>query len=437
MLESAIYKKIVSLNKPSKNWGGLLQNYLASILKLLIETLDKFIKDDCLMYAASLAYTTLIALAPLSAVTLSVVSSFELSKEATLSFVLNYWLPNKEMALIIESNLDIFANNAASVSAFGLFFLAIFVIWGLNTIEWSFNMIWKVSKFRSLLNKFFAFWSAITFVPVFLAAALIASTKLGILIESNEWADYSYLQGFLLKLLPYILIWSAFLVIYRIIPNTYVEFKPAIVGAITAGTLFEQAKNIFNYYIANYTTYEAIYGALSVIPIFLFWLYLSWLIVLFGAVLTYSIQNSSKIGTVSLKSLNGSKYKTYYLIRILLALVKALRSGSGSVSFTSLLQQFNINEHLLLGLTKELKLKGYLEFVNSPDRQILLAKHPKNIFVSSMLFDLNFDNFAIPDTPKDEEQELITNLYKRSKVGVKNMTHNITLDNFIDDFDSK
>jgi membrane protein len=125
---------------------SLIRNFVWQV-KLLYEIIEKFYQDNCFMYAASLAYSTLLALVPLAAVSISILSSLDYSKDTVMNFFFKHFLPNEELALIIESNIDGFAANAASVSMFGAVALILFCIWVLSGIESAFNMIWKVHSY--------------------------------------------------------------------------------------------------------------------------------------------------------------------------------------------------------------------------------------------------------------------------------------------------
>lgn len=425
MLESKIYLKLVEFLK--SNRPAYLKP-VAALIKTIFEIVDKFIRDDCPTYAASLAYTTLIALAPLAAVTLSVISSFALAREETLRFVLESWLPNKEMASVIESTLDSIASNATSVSAFGVFFLALFVIWGLNTIEGSFNMIWKVDKSRPLINKFISFWSAVTFAPVFLAVSLIASAKIENLIGSADWSAYSYFSSFALQALPYFMIWLAFLIIYRVIPNTNVKFKPALIGALVAGALFEKGKDLFNVYVSNYATYSEVYGALSILAIFLFWIYLSWLILLFGAVVAYAIQYPRKVSIELMKTSAHYRYAPYYALRALIESARSMLDGAPAVSRAALCRRLSLDKRHVAEITQELARLKLIEFIaGAKQERFVIARSPESIRFCDLILSLQFNQLDIPERPDDSERAELARLFEQTRAGLISRIDQVTL----------
>ncbi|MBF0171262.1 MAG: YihY family inner membrane protein, partial [Nitrospinae bacterium] len=400
MIDSPLYRKIVEVLRTDLEEKSSLVRFFAWRAKTLYEIFDKFMRDDCPTYAASLAYTSLIALAPATAVTLSAISAFELSREAALNFIFTRLLPNEELSAVIEANVQTFAGNAVSVSAFGAFFLALFVIWGLNTVEWSFNMIWKVERSRPLMNKFISYWSAITFAPILVAVSLVASAKLRLVMESEAWEEYSYLQSWTLKMLPFLLVWTAFFLVYRLIPNTTVRSRPALIGAVVGGTLFELAKGAFNFYLINYGTYQAIYGAIAIIPIFLFWLYVTWLIVLLGAVVAYAIQYPAEVKLPQDDGFDRRSYRTYYGLRVALEAARAFAEGKGALDPARLETRLSITAEFYREIVWELHAAGYMETVEGGDR-VLLARAPDQITVADIIVAFNAEALAAPRVKGD------------------------------------
>ena len=218
MRNKTFHDQIVEILQTDLEDKSAVIQWIAWRVKLFYEIGEKFIKDNCLTYAASLAYTTLLALAPLAAIGLSILPSFGVSPETVLQFLFERLLPNQDLAGVVESNVDTFASNAASVGRYGIFFLAVFAWWVLSTIEASFNMIWKVGRSRPVVSQFVTYWFAVTFAPFLIALSVVATANLQAIVQGPEWAEYTFVQSTTLKLLPYTLIWIAFFLVYKLIP---------------------------------------------------------------------------------------------------------------------------------------------------------------------------------------------------------------------------
>lgn len=407
-----LYDRIVNVLRTDLEEKSPAIRWAAWRLKLLYEIIEKFWWDNCTTFAASLAYTTLLALAPLTAVSLFILSSMRISEEINvLNFVIQTLTPNQELAAQVGERLNTFADKAASVSMFGVAALVLFSIWVMSTVESAFNMIWKVDKPRPLLNQFVAYWSTLTFAPILIAVSIIVTAQIQALVMSENWAEYSYLQGFVMKAIPYLLTWTAFLLLYRLIPNTAVYFKPALIGAVVAGTMFEAAKWIFDYYIRNWATYTAVYGALATIPIFLFWLYVAWLIVLFGSVIAYAIQYPKEITSEKHEGFDRTRYRNYYALRLLVEAARAYMAGLGSVTPKAAQEKLEITSEFYGDLVRRLQKLGLVEFVNGSEERFLFRRPPSDIKVMDVLTSLGGEVFSVSPDPVDSDSKALAGLF--------------------------
>ncbi len=404
---NALYDRIVKVLQTDLEEKSVIIKWSAWRIKLVYEIGEKFWKDDCLMYASSLAYTTLLALAPLMAISLSIFSSFEMSKKTVLNFFFQRLLPNKDLAGIIEENIESFSSNAASVSVFGVIFLVIFAVWVLSTIEYSFNMIWKVGRSRPLISQFVTYWSSVTFTPILIALSIILAARVQNIVLSEEWAQYTYIQSFTLQAIPYLLTWVAFFLVYKLIPYTTVYFKPALTGAVVATFLFEVAKNAFNFYLTNFATYTAVYGALATIPIFLFWLYLTWVIVLLGSVIAYAIQYPKEIKSSKDEGFDRIKYSNYFSLRILIEATWTFESGSGPVDPKYLVKKLEITSEFYDDIVRKLKKLDLVEIIDGSSGRFLLNKPPESIHVTDVLMSLSGESLSVAPEPVDPARELL------------------------------
>lgn len=174
----------------------------------------------------------------------------------------------------------------------------VIVIWAaaglLTTIERAFNNIWRVGRGRSFLNRMINYWALLTLAPLLLGAGFYVSTQY--LVSDFQFDGV----GFLRPILPYMISLIAFFFLYFVMPNTKVSPGAALWGAVVAALLWTAAKYGFRMYVMNVIPYQAVYGILGIIPLAVFWIYITWLIVLFGLQLTYATQHVKTLDAAEL-----------------------------------------------------------------------------------------------------------------------------------------
>ncbi len=251
---------------------------------------NQCIVDRCPQIAASLAYTTLLALIPLTVLTYKIY---------TAAFIDPAW-QQKVQAFVFESlspatveqvqhYLFDSAIQGSSINLFGLFTLLISVVVMMYTIDSALNSIWKINKPRYLVRRFFIYLTLLIFGPLAIFLSLFVSTYVAslplitrFLGESVDDSRFSWL--------PLVVLWTAFTMLYKWIPDCKVRWLHAFSGATIAVFLFEIAKSGFTLYVSHFPTYEILYGALASIPLLLIWIYLTWLIVLVGAEIAHFME---------------------------------------------------------------------------------------------------------------------------------------------------
>jgi len=223
-------------------------------------------------------------------VMLSVMTAFPLFAELQQSieqFVYQNFVP--AAGDVVQHYLSGFVANASKMSAVAVSFLFIAALLLISSIDKTFNKIWRVNDKRRTITSFAMYWMVLTLGPILVGASIALSSYLVSIVSVDEY-DVLGLFDVFLRLLPLLSSIIAFVILYMAVPNKAVPFKFAIAGAAVAGVLFELAKKAFALYIAAFPSYQVIYGALATIPIIFLWVYVSWLIVLTGALITVSLQ---------------------------------------------------------------------------------------------------------------------------------------------------
>ncbi len=247
----------------------------------------RFLEENCLQTAGALAYTTLFALVPLIAVLLGILAAFPVFaqwREQITQFVFSNFVP--ATGDVVSSYLTQFADNASKATAIGILLLLFSAVMLMLSIEDAFNRIWRVRSGRPTATRLIAHWAVLTLGPLLVVAAVVVSSYLLALplLDAVD-AEFS-LKAHLLGWLPFLIQWVVLALAYTLIPHRQVRVRDAMIGALIAALLFEAAKRGFAAYVTHGTNYQQVYGALAIIPIFIAWIYLSWVLVLLGASLT-------------------------------------------------------------------------------------------------------------------------------------------------------
>ncbi|MCW8873012.1 YihY family inner membrane protein [Pseudomonadota bacterium] len=248
-----------------------------------------FQEDRCFEEAASLSYTSLLSMVPLLAVVFGIVSVFPVFNEwsnALQSFIFDNFLPDTGEQIV--PHINTFLESVSSLTLPGTLMLLVTALLLMVRIEVAFNRIWRVDRNRSLTNRIVMYWALLTLGPLLIAAA-IALSATRIFGASGIVGD---VPPAVQTLGTFLLSWLVFTLFFVLVPNRQVRFRHALIGALLSTVLFSLAKAGFVAYVSN-ANYTVIYGALATVPIFLFWLYLVWIVVLLGASLSASLTTFS------------------------------------------------------------------------------------------------------------------------------------------------
>ena len=262
------------------------------IFRVVSNAAHKFYWDDCFSRASSLAYTTLFALVPMSALSFSMFNAFRVDPQQfthTVMTILEQIMPGSENDQLrnlreqVFSYLTTFSSNVSALNTLSVAVLFCTAIALLNTIESALNVVWKVSSNLSIASKIINFWAVMTAGPLLLTISFIWYARVSQFAGEHESNVFSLIDFFI----PVCATWFALTLLFFKLPAAKVRFKDAVFGGFVASVLFELVKRAFAAYVSMSTTYNTIYGVLTSVPLFLFWLYLAWVVVLFGAELSY------------------------------------------------------------------------------------------------------------------------------------------------------
>ncbi|MES1982408.1 MAG: YihY family inner membrane protein [Pseudomonadota bacterium] len=306
-----------------RNW--INRKNLADLQHLLCFIGRRFAQDRCAQMAASLTFTTLLSLVPLVTIALTLFSAFPVFDDfytQIKEFLLTNMMPATG-GRMISRYTEQFAESAAKLTAVGIAFLALTAMLMMLTIDHAFNTIWRVSRPRPLVQRVLIYWAVLTLAPLLVGGSLSLTSWL-VGMSVGYAAQIPALGVVMLKIVPVILTTAAFSLLFRIVPNRFVPLRHAVIGGVAAALAFEFMNRIFAVYILHFPTYKLVYGTFASIPIFLLWVYLSWLTVLLGALITASLSHW-RSGTPE-RLPPATEF--YFALRILKMMSLGMRSGT-------------------------------------------------------------------------------------------------------------
>ncbi len=266
-----------------------LQINMQRVRHLAAHVWRHFKQDRCFEEAASLGYTSLLAIVPLLAVVFGVASAFPVFDRWVIelqAFIFENFIPASGAQ--IEEYITGFLSSVSRLTLPGTFFLIVTALLLMMRIEKAFNLIWRVPVGRSFINRIIMYWAVLTLGPLAMGAATALSA-----VPVLDTLDMVHSEKAGIRTLGiFMLTWLAFSLTFILVPNRSVKFLHAGIGALLSAVLFSVAKILFVAYVGR-ASFNVIYGTLATIPIFLFWIYLVWLVILLGASLAASLTTFS------------------------------------------------------------------------------------------------------------------------------------------------
>lgn len=288
--------------------------------------LGRFLDDRLFQVAGALSFTTAFALVPLSMVVFGVLSAFpvyEQWSDQLSHYIFANFVPSS--AREVESYLRELSKNTGQLTAVGVIVLVVSLLITLNGIEAAFNRIWRVPTARPKFSRFLMYWTVLTFGALLAAASLALSARFFALSVFNT-APGQWLETWLLRMSPILIEWLALTLVYRVVPHRTIQWRFAMIGASLAAVVIEAVKWGVGLYLGGFATYQKIYGALALIPIFMGWIYFSWIAILLGASLASSL-SAFRYQPASQRLPIG--YELYGLLRLIGRFQEARGEGKG------------------------------------------------------------------------------------------------------------
>ncbi|MFZ4456672.1 MAG: YihY/virulence factor BrkB family protein [Bacteroidales bacterium] len=395
----------VDIWRITENEVSRQKNHFYNLLKTLILSTRRFNEDKLQTKASALTYSTLLAIVPILALLFAIAGG--LGFQSIIENQLFDYFPGQKV--VLQKGLQ-FASSYLAQTKSGIFvgLGLVMLFWAImsliSNIEDVFNGVWQVKKSRTYYRKFTDYFSLFLILPVL----MVVSSGLSIIISTTV-SNLAFQQivgplfNTLLRLSPYFVTWLFFMFLYIFLPNTKVRVKHAIMPSMLTSIIFQ----LFQYlYISGQiwvTSYNAIYGSFAALPLLLLWLQVSWLIVLFGAVLTYSSQNIQNYNFEMDTKNISRRYKDFVVLSIASVVIDRFEKGEKPLSADEISLHFRIP----IRLTKEvLYLLTEVDILNeslSEDEDVRIYQPALDINQISVLLVLNrIDQYGSEDFKIDK-----------------------------------
>ena len=402
-------------------------------LRIVLIVLKNYTKDNLQLQAAGLTFYTMLSVVPIVALAFAISKGFGFEKtlEEELTTALKGHEEVVEQIMTFASRM-LENTKGGLLAGVGVVILLWTVMQLLSNVELSFNEIWQVGKGRTWLRKITDYFVIMLFAPILVILAGSMTVVISGQLE-NLVTGYDFLQTigpfihFLVRMIPYTLIWLLFTFVYMIMPNTKVSFKSALVAGIIAGTSFQLLEWVYINFQVGVSRYNAIYGSFAALPLFMIWVNTSWLITLVGAEVAYANQYVTEIKN----EIDGGKLSSSqrHIIALLLLRNISVRFENGEDAprskdlSTSLSLPFGVTARVL-ELMIDARLIYEVEANDKEDSGFLPHRSIDKVYVSDVLTALDGLGYTEISMMKDAFYNLYFDRYDSLQQVMKNSSEN-------------
>ena len=385
---------------------------LIKILRIILLTFRGFVENKCQLRASSLTFYSLLSIVPVMAMAFGVAKGFGFQRtlEREIGKVLS---AHSEIAGQIMNFANSLLDNTKGglVAGIGFAFLVWAVLKVLSTIEQSFNEIWGVQEPRSWVRKVSDYLSLMFLLPVLFllssAATVVVASQIQAVAGKVGLLGYlGPLTQVLIRLLPLLVIWLMFTLLYIFMPNTHVRIRPALIAGIAAGTGFQLFQYFYVTFQIGMARYNAIYGSFAALPLFLIWLQASWMIVLSGAELSFATQNVDTYEFEPDANLASPAFRKLLALRIVNLVVEQFSIGQKPLDEDAIAHELGIPIRLLRYLLHDLSEAGVITSVRLAREKVFAyqpAFDPEAMTIATVLDSLEntgTDNLPVLRSPE-------------------------------------
>jgi membrane protein len=416
MLEKLLSTPTAQLGKASR--------FVVFQIKLWSHCAKLLEQNRAAQQAAALSYHTIFGIVPLAIVMLLIFQSFSSYQDVgqnVKSLIYDHLnlsgikstLPGGEEKMLTDFIDDIVEGFFTGLNKGSLTIVSgILVIWAalalLSTIERAFNNIWHVARGRSFLHRMINYWALLTLGPLLLGAGVYISTRYAIVGQLQK----TLLSHIGRDILSYVVATVAFFLLYFVLPNTKVHAKAAIWGAVVAALAWTAAKWGFGKYVTVFIPYSNIYGIVGLVPLAILWIFITWLIVLFGLQLTFTTQHLKTLDTAEIAA--ARKTEEYFIandltaINIVREIAAAFEQNQAPIAPEIIFSKLNIPAEFGDKILTHLVGKGLIAKTSDPKVGFLPAKDPANIKLSDITDTVAAASFAQVSTEQSQTLDQVS-----------------------------
>lgn len=349
--------------------------YLVRLIRIIIIAVEDFGEKKLILQASALTFYTLLSVVPVLAMVFGIAKGFGLEERLRQELLRSF----SEQPELLEQLLG-FVNGLLSntqgglVAGLGFVILIFSVLQVLSSIELSFNSIWQITNDRTWVRKFTDYFSILLLAPVFIITAGSATIFISAFITdfAEQWIKLGFLKQiiiFSINLIPYVLNALLFMLLYVIIPNTRVKLKSALVAGIVAGVSFQLFQWGYVAFQVGVSRSNAIYGSFAFFPLFITFLQVSWIIVLIGAEVSYSLQNIHLHVDERLHFIPSNRQKLILAITTMALSAERFDDGLPAYSAQELSAKLDLPFKVMKEFCNELCRAGLLSEITAEDEE--------------------------------------------------------------------
>jgi membrane protein len=395
------------------------QHYSINLLKIIILGFKGFEKDECSIRSSALTFFSLLSLVPVIAVAFAIAKGFGLEQLLEQEIKANLESQQEVMEYVLTfSKTMIESTQGGLLAVISIGFLLYTVIKLFNHIEDAVNTIWNIEKSRNFVRKFTDYLAIIIIAPLFLISAGTANVYISTIFDSLAKNSgiiefFSPMIVFLIKTIPFLVIWILFALMYLIMPNKKVKFLHCIIAGIIAGTAYQ----IIQYYYINlqigFSRYNAIYGSFAALPLFLIWMQLSWLVFLFGAEMASALESVRLFGYRKDYKLLSTSKKRILSILILKKIITKFSKGEDAPDIQQISNELKLPVIYIIHITDALikaKLVVKVVLKNDLSYGFQPSKDIANIDLAQVIHRLDSTGYHKMDINEDPDFTVVNRL---------------------------
>ena len=397
--------------KRGNNIKSILNRYWHYRYGILRISFQEFVRDRCSLQASALTLYTLLSIVPVMAMAFGIAKGFGFQKYLETRILTLFAGQEQVIQNVLAFSVNLLERTKGGLMAvLGIIFLMYALIKMMGHMEDTFNRIWQVRGNRLLVRKitdYITIAMIAGLMVIFSGSATIFIT--GYLEKFMEILDLSVSLGrlisFGLNIFPFVTVWMVFTFFYMFIPNKNVNIRAALAGGVIAGTLFQLAQTAYVQFQVGVSTYNAIYGSFAAIPLFILWLKASWIIVLFGAEISFVWENYDMLQSDDPEYEHlSARVRKLIILRIAIFCVKQFAQGRAPVTSSSVADHLNLSESITGAFLEKLVLSHILFKVSAPEPGFTPARNIECLTVMDVL--TAFENMGKDDLYLGDTLEL-------------------------------